>query len=93
MYSGKIKKANGSEALIAVKTLKPGSKESAKTKFLEEAFTMSQFKHPKIVAMIGVVTRGSIEFLATDLSLIFRISIKSGLFFLKRMTDHLRAKI
>ena len=41
---------------IAVKTLKPGSTEHDKVKFLQEAAINGQFRHPNVVKLIGVVT-------------------------------------
>ena len=40
---------------MAVKTLKEGSKEEDRVKFLQEAAIMGQFKHPNVVTMYGVV--------------------------------------
>ena len=41
---------------VAVKTLKEGSDEGDKVKFLQEAAIMGQFKHPNVVSTYGVVT-------------------------------------
>ena len=43
---------------VAVKTLKPGSGETEKVKFLREVAIMGQFSHPNIVKLYGVVTIG-----------------------------------
>jgi serine/threonine protein kinase len=43
---------------VAVKTLKEGSGEEDRVKFLQEAAIMGQFKHPNVVEMYGVVTQG-----------------------------------
>ena len=43
---------------VAVKTLKPGSCEADKVKFLQEAAINGQFRHPNVVKLIGVVTTG-----------------------------------
>ena len=43
---------------MAVKTLKEGSDENDRVKFLQEAAIMGQFKHPSIVTMHGVVIEG-----------------------------------
>ena len=43
---------------VAVKTLKPGSSEDEKVKFLQEAAINGQFKHPNVVQLLGVVTVG-----------------------------------
>lgn len=41
---------------VALKTLKEGSMEQDKVKFLQEAAIMAQFKHPNIVTLYGVVS-------------------------------------
>ncbi len=46
------------EVEVAVKTLKEGSGEENRVKFLQEAAIMAQFKHPNVVTMYGVVTQG-----------------------------------
>ena len=46
------------EVEVAVKTLKEGSGEEDRVKFLQEAAIMGQFKHPNVVEMYGVVTQG-----------------------------------
>ena len=43
---------------VAVKTLKEGTSDDDKVKFLQEAAIMGQFKHPNVVTMYGVVTNG-----------------------------------
>jgi len=43
---------------VAVKTLKPGSSEDEKVKFLQEAAINGQFKHPHVVQLLGVVIAG-----------------------------------
>ena len=39
-----------------MKTLKAGSEDMDKVKFLQEAANMAQFKHPNIVILYGVVS-------------------------------------
>jgi serine/threonine protein kinase len=56
--SGYLKKAGESKVTIAIKTLKDGADDSQKTKFLQEALIMVQFNNPKIVSLVGVVTKG-----------------------------------
>ena len=48
----------GGEVEVAVKTLKEGSGEEDRVKFLQEAAIMGQFKHHNVVTMYGVVTEG-----------------------------------
>ena len=60
---------------MAVKTLKEGSKEEDRVKFLQEAAIMAQFKHTNVVEMYGVITLGelvitSYSCVASKLSLI-----------------------
>ena len=57
MYKGVWVSPNG-EVEVAVKTLKEGSGEEDRVKFLQEAAIMGQFKHPNVVEMYGVVTQG-----------------------------------
>ena len=48
----------GGKVEVAVKTLKEGSGEEDRVKFLQEAAIMGQFKHHNVVTMYGVVTEG-----------------------------------
>ena len=57
VYKGVWQSGKG-EIEVAVKTLKKGSDENGRVKFLQEAAIMGQFKHPSIVTMHGVVTEG-----------------------------------
>ena len=41
-----------------MKTLKEGSSDEDRVKFLQEAAIMCQFRHPNVVTMYGVVTDG-----------------------------------
>ena len=43
---------------VAVKQLRPGATEEEKIKFLQEAAINGQFRHPNVVKLMGVVTRG-----------------------------------
>lgn len=43
---------------VAMKTLKEGSSGMDRVKFLKEAVTMAQFRHPNVVIMYGMVTEG-----------------------------------
>ena len=49
---------SGTTKQLAIKTLKPGSKEEEKVRFLQEAAIMGQFCHPNVVRLYGVVTVG-----------------------------------
>ena len=56
VYKGVL--GSGDEFEVAVKTLKEGSGEEDRVKFLQEAAIMGQFKHHNVVTMYGVVTEG-----------------------------------
>ena len=45
---------------VAAKTLKAGSGERDKVKFLQEAAIMAQFKHPNVITLYGVVNTGGV---------------------------------
>ena len=45
---------------MAIKTLRPESKEEEKVKFMQEAAINGQFRHPNIVRLQGVVTVGEL---------------------------------
>ena len=59
---GEVRKAvwsiSGTTKELAIKTLKPGSKEEEKVKILQEAAIMGQFSHPNVIKLYGVVTVG-----------------------------------
>ena len=55
--SGYVRRPDGTKRTIAIKTLKDSTNEENKVKFLQEASIMIQFRHPKIVALVGVVTK------------------------------------
>ena len=57
MYSGVLDSGSG-EVAVAVKTLKEGSGEENRVKFLQEVAIMGQFKHHNVVEVYGVVTIG-----------------------------------
>ncbi len=48
----------GGSVGVAVKTLKEEASDSDRVKFLQEAATNGQFRHPNIVQLLGVVTLG-----------------------------------
>ena len=54
VVEGSLKTDTG-EVKVAVKTLKEGSGEEDRVKFLQEAAIMGQFKHPNVVKLHGVV--------------------------------------
>ena len=58
VYRGVLDSSEGEEVEVAVKTLKEGSAEEDRVKFLQEAAIMGQFKHHNVVTMHGVVTQG-----------------------------------
>ena len=58
VYKGVWISATRGNIEVAVKTLKEGSGEEDRVKFLQEAAIMGQFKHPNVVEMCGVVTLG-----------------------------------
>ena len=43
---------------VALKTLKEGSEQADKVKFLQEAAIMAQFSHPNVAVLYGVVSKG-----------------------------------
>ena len=49
---------SGTTKEVAVKTLKPGSSENDRVRFLQEAAIMGQFNHLHVVKLYGVVTIG-----------------------------------
>lgn len=49
---------SGATRAMAIKSLKPGSSESDKIRFLQEAAIMGQFNHPFVLKLYGVVTVG-----------------------------------
>ena len=67
VYKGVLGNSEGGgEVEVAVKTLKEGSGEEERVKFLQEAAIMGQFKHHNVVTMYGVVTDGEpVSFLYT----------------------------
>lgn len=49
---------SGAAKVVAAKTLKPGSSENNRVRFLQEAAIMGQFNHPHVVKLYGVITVG-----------------------------------
>ena len=58
VFKGVWYSSNGKKIDVAVKTLKEGSGEQDRVKFLQEAAIMGQFRHPNVVTMYGVVSEG-----------------------------------
>ena len=57
VYNGYLRRG-ANKLLIAIKMLKDSNNPVQKVKFLQEAAIMAQFKHPKIVSLVGLVTQG-----------------------------------
>ena len=55
MFKGVLDTPYGPQE-VAAKVLKAGSGDNGKAKFLQEAATMAQFRHPHIVRLLGAVT-------------------------------------
>ena len=53
------------KASVAVKTLKPGT--ISVEEFLQEASTMKKLRHPKLIQLYGVCTKGEPIYIATEL--------------------------
>ena len=60
LFGGEQGEAVGGAAEVAIKTLRPESKEEEKVKFMQEAAINGQFRHPNIVRLQGVVTVGEL---------------------------------
>jgi len=56
VIQGEFVNSQGVLKKVAVKTLKEGSMEEDKLRFLQEVAIMVQFKHPNVVKVHGVVT-------------------------------------
>ena len=56
VYKGMFLIGNDKKMEVAIKTLKKEASEEDRIKFLQEAAIMSQFKHPNVVTMYGVVS-------------------------------------
>ena len=52
--------------LVAIKTLKPGSTDKARSDFLTEASIMGQFEHPNVIFLQGVVTKSNPIMIITE---------------------------
>ena len=58
VYKAEMKTVKGASLEVAVKLVKKGSPPEERTKLLQEAATLGQFKHRHVVRLIGVVTTG-----------------------------------
>lgn len=56
VHQGVMNPSSGGKVEVAVKTLKEGSTETDRVKFLQEAAIMGQFRHPNVVKVHGMVT-------------------------------------
>ena len=56
VYKADFKAVEGTSLGVAVKLVKKGSPPEERTKLLQEAATLGQFKHRHVVRLIGVVT-------------------------------------
>ncbi|XP_074602302.1 eph receptor tyrosine kinase isoform X2 [Brevipalpus obovatus] len=63
---GKLRIPNGPEVNVAIKTLKPGATDKARTDFLTEASIMGQFDHPNVIYLQGVVTKSNPIMIITE---------------------------
>lgn len=63
---GKLRLVSSPEITVAIKTLKPGSSEKARSDFLTEASIMGQFNHPNVIKLKGVVTRAEPVMIITE---------------------------
>ena len=57
VFKGVLNGGQG-EIEVAMKTLKEGSQDEDRVKFLQEAAIMAQFRNHNVVTMFGVVTQG-----------------------------------
>ena len=58
---GRLSQPERQDMLVAIKTLKPGSSEKARTDFLTEASIMGQFEHPNVI-FLQVIKRKYITY-------------------------------
>ncbi|XP_067029898.1 ephrin type-A receptor 3-like [Acropora muricata] len=65
VYKGSIQTQKG-KLVVAVKVLRPGSSEKNQKDFLSEASIMSQFNHPNVIRLVGVVTQSCPMMILTE---------------------------
>lgn len=59
VYKGELRRGDGRQPeVVAVKVLKEAATREAEDDFMREVETMSAFRHPNILALLGVVPRG-----------------------------------
>lgn len=63
---GRLQQADRQDMLVAIKTLKPGSSDKARSDFLTEASIMGQFEHPNVIFLQGVVTKATPIMIITE---------------------------
>ena len=56
VFKAEMRTVRGASLEVAVKLVKKGSPPEERTKLLQEAATLGQFKHRHVVRLIGVVT-------------------------------------
>lgn len=57
----------GAESRVSIKTLRSNAGDKAKLEFLVEAIVLSQFNHPNIVRLEGLVTRSEPPMIVSEL--------------------------
>ena len=57
VYQGEWKIASKEIMNVAIKGLKENATSHDRLKFLQEAATMAQFRHPNVVALYGVTSK------------------------------------
>jgi len=63
---GRLSLPDRQDMLVAIKTLKPGSLDKARSDFLTEASIMGQFEHPNVIFLQGVVTKANPVMIITE---------------------------
>jgi len=63
---GRLSQSERQDMLVAIKTLKPGSSDKARSDFLTEASIMGQFEHPNVIFLQGVVTKATPVMIITE---------------------------
>ncbi len=58
MYKAEYTRGTGQNLIVAVKTIKKYTDQKAHDDFLKEMGIMSQFVHPNIIKLYGIVQQG-----------------------------------